>query len=80
MKFHLKFYGEIAEVVGASEQTISVNETSFSANELKEELCLKSEKLKTIPFKIAVNNALVDSNTSLTNNDTISLLPPFAGG
>ena len=80
MKFHLKFYGEIAEVMGASEQTILVNKTSFSANELKEELCLKSEKLKTIPFKVAVNNALVDSNTSIKDNDIISLLPPFAGG
>lgn len=36
--------------------------------------------LATTKFAIAVDKKIVQENTSLNNNTTVALLPPFSGG
>ena len=53
-------------------------------------LCLLSKSVQQLqrlypalidaPYIIAVDKQLINSNTVLTGNNTVALLPPFAGG
>jgi molybdopterin converting factor small subunit len=79
MKITLKYYGEISEILDKKEETISLS-TIVSLYDLKKQFLAKSVKLNSIPINIAVNNELTDQDVFLKNKDTISFLPPFAGG
>jgi molybdopterin synthase sulfur carrier subunit len=78
MILNIKYFGMIAEAVGKSEEQFE-----FTGNKLLElDNMLKSKysKLDTLNYKFAVNQALVNVNETLENNNEIALLPPFAGG
>ena len=36
--------------------------------------------LKQVKYIVAVNKKMVQTNTLLTGNETIALMPPFSGG
>ena len=80
MQIHLKFYGEIADIMKTSEQTISINSKKYTITQLKNKLFSSSEKLQSMEVKIAINNNLSEQTSELENNDEVSFLPPFAGG
>jgi molybdopterin synthase sulfur carrier subunit len=79
MKIILKYFGEIAEILGTEEETLIIS-SPISLNELMNQFLAKSKKLNQLVIKTAVNNKLIDHNITLENNDVISFLPPFAGG
>jgi len=76
----LKYYGEIAEIMGSEVESIIINNSSITINELNSILITKNKSLKGISFKIAINQSISDDNVTIMENDEVALLPPFSGG
>ena len=57
-----------------------IEKPDFSARDLLKILHEKYENLNGNTFVIAVNKTLATEDVMINNNDTIALLPPFAGG
>lgn len=71
------FFGVLAELANASELMFeNINHT----DELTEQLILRFPEFKKHTLLIALNNTIVKQNTELKNGDTVSIMPPFAGG
>ena len=68
-------FGQIAEITG--------KDFSVDANDLD---TLKSFLNRQFPgladkkYAVAVNKRLVSDNVTLTENDTVALMPPYSGG
>jgi sulfur-carrier protein len=71
------FFGSLEDVVGVKEKDFSGTKTSDSLLKI-----LKSDypELNNKTFQVAVNQQIINQNTTLNNGDVIALLPPFAGG
>ena len=76
---HVKYFGMIAEATNCSEEKIAL-ESQKLADSLQK-LTIKY-KLDELPLNVAVNKNMVDKNSdyTITENDEIAILPPFAGG
>ncbi len=79
MNIRIRYFGQIAEVIGKEEEHRDVTDGS-TLNEL--ELELKSRyKLEDIYYQIALNQQMEEiKETVLNNNDEVAFMPPFAGG
>lgn len=76
-KCQINYYGLIAEKMSTSSQIIELEwEQSQKAREL---IIGKFPHLENLPFQVALDTKIV-TNMDDDNFDTISLLPPFAGG
>lgn len=80
MTITLKYFGLIADVTKTNEEVITIEKSDFSTKDLLENLTQKYPNLNENSFVIAVNKTVVTENLNLNNNDTIAILPPFAGG
>lgn len=77
MEISLLIFGQIAEITGKSAWKISgVKDTNSLIIQLEEEF----PTLIKMKYSIAVNKKVIQENTTITDNDTIALLPPFSGG
>ena len=76
-QLHIKCFGMIAEVVGA---TYVLTDFHGDTENLKVQLCETFPRLKHLTFSIAVNKVLTTNTLLLSENDEIALLPPFSGG
>jgi len=75
---HIKYFGEVAEKTGKSSELLELQEPSIS--HLIEHLKLEY-RLNSSIIKIAINQELVtDDQQSLSQDDEIAVLSPFAGG
>ena len=76
---HVKYFGMIAEATNCSEEKIALE--SQKLVDLLQKLTIKY-KLDELPLNVAVNKNIVDKNSdyTITENDEIAILPPFAGG
>ena len=76
---HVKYFGMIAEATNCSEEKIALE--SQKLTDLLQKLTIKY-KLDELPLNVAVNKNIVDKNSdyTITENDEIAILPPFAGG
>ena len=79
MKITLKYFGMIAEALAKQEEELAV-EQSQTVSDLRDQLEKTYPKLKSIDYRIAVNQTLVESNYSIQQDSEVALLPPFAGG
>jgi molybdopterin converting factor small subunit len=70
------FFGQVAEAVNARELHIEADDTEALLTALHEQFPV----LKNAVFAVAVNKSTVHTNTALSNNDEVALLPPFSGG
>ena len=77
MKVKILTFGIVQEIIGASELQWITEGTSTT--DLLVELEAKYPRLKDISFRIAKNEVIVEQET-IAMDDTIALLPPFAGG
>nr|WP_314897001.1 MoaD/ThiS family protein [uncultured Flavobacterium sp.] len=68
-------FGQIAEITG-KEFSVGANDV----NELKSTLNKQFPPLAERKYAIAVNKKLVNDNLTLTENDTVALMPPYSGG
>ena len=76
---HVKYFGMIAEATQCSEEKIALESQKLA--DLLQKLTIKY-KLDELPLNVAVNKNIVDKNSdyTITENDEIAILPPFAGG
>ncbi len=78
MILKLKYFGMIAEAIGKEEESIEFSGETIE--DLDKVLKNSASRLNTMNYKFAVNHAIVEDNYTLTDQDEIALLPPFAGG
>ncbi|MEJ8843311.1 MoaD/ThiS family protein [Lacibacter sp. H375] len=76
MRVEVLFFGKLVDIAGAS---LVLNDIT-STDELLEQLRLQYPALATEKFIMAVDKKTISTNTSLTDNSTVALLPPFSGG
>lgn len=78
MKLTINYFGMIVETVGSSKADFELHGKNVS--DLKNELEYTFPELLGMSYQIAVNQKLVSSETMITEQDEIAVLPPFAGG
>jgi molybdopterin synthase sulfur carrier subunit len=79
MKIKVKYFGLLAEAVNKSTEELELDANS-TVLELQTLVKERYPKLQNKNFKVAVNQALVEGDVVLSEQDEIALLPPFAGG
>ncbi|MGN6490493.1 MAG: MoaD/ThiS family protein [Agriterribacter sp.] len=71
------FFGQLKEIAGNSFlQVENVRDT----NELRLKLQSLFPRMAEMKYAIAVNKKIVSTNTIITQESTVALLPPFSGG
>ncbi|HLP35785.1 MoaD/ThiS family protein [Lacibacter sp.] len=70
------FFGKLADIAEAAAELPHVSST----DELLEQLRLQYPALAAEKFIMAVDKKTISTNTLLTDNCTVALLPPFSGG
>ena len=76
MRVEVLFFGKLVDIAGASLTIDNVKTT----DELLEQLRLQYPLLAAEKYMIAVDKKAISTNTSLADNCTVALLPPFSGG
>jgi sulfur-carrier protein len=77
MSVNVIVFGQLTDIVGKAPLTVEdVADTSQLVQRLQE----RYPALANAPYIIAVDKQIVNGNTALTGNNTVALLPPFAGG
>lgn len=80
MTITLKYFGLIADITNTNEELLLLEKSDFTTNDLIQKLFTKYTELQNVAFSIAVNKLITTTEININNNDTIALLPPFAGG
>ena len=78
MKINILFFGSLIDVAGG-ESEIQLEDV----HDIDSTICVLFEKypvLNDYTFRIAVNQKILSDNQTLSDNDVVALLPPFAGG
>lgn len=75
----LKYFGAIAEKTRCNDEKIDASDMHL--HQLLDELEQKYN-LSSLSFSVAINRKIIDKEADyiIENNDSIALLPPFAGG
>ena len=76
MKINIIIFGQLCEVLGEN----LVMENLKDTENLQQALHKKFPELANYKYVMAVNKKQVTTNTALTDNCIIALLPPFSGG
>ena len=77
MEINLLAFGQIAEITGKSTWKMTgIKDTNILIKNLEEQF----PALVKMKYSIAVNKKVIQENTTINENDTIALLPPFSGG
>jgi len=77
MQIKVLLFGQLAEIIGNSE--IFLEDISDSEM-LTKTLHQRYPDLANSKYAMALDNKVVSANTTLSDNSTIALLPPFSGG
>ena len=70
-------FGQLTDIVGR--EPLRIDEVA-DTDQLVQVLQQRYPALSGKPYIIAVDKEIVDTNTTLTGNNKVALLPPFAGG
>ena len=76
MHVEVLFFGKLIEITGSS----LVLEQVTTTDELLQQLRLQYPLLAAEKYIVAVDKKTIATNTTLTDNCTVALLPPFSGG
>lgn len=76
MRVEVLFFGKLVDIAGNS---LVINNVA-STDELLNQLRLQFPALAAEKYIVAVDKKTITENTSLTDNCTVALLPPFSGG
>jgi molybdopterin converting factor small subunit len=79
MNVRVLFFGMIAEAVKSSHYIIT-DYNGKTIGELEDELRKKFPQLADFTYQIALNQSTVDRSATLTRENEVAILPPFAGG
>jgi molybdopterin converting factor small subunit len=77
MPVNVIVFGQLTDIVGKAPVTVA---DVADTNQLVQRLQQRYPALVNAPYIIAVDKQIVNGNTALTGNNTVALLPPFAGG
>ncbi|WAR46090.1 MoaD/ThiS family protein [Methylomonas rapida] len=77
MKVNVIFFGVLVDLVGQSMLTI---QDADNIDDLKMKLVTRYPGLEGYTYRMAVNQQMIENNKRLFDNDTIAMMPPFAGG
>ncbi|MEQ8323307.1 MAG: MoaD/ThiS family protein [Vicingaceae bacterium] len=79
MNIQVKYFGQLAEIAGKAEETISLE--SGANIEWVKNMLLQKYSLQKAFFRIALNSKISeDENLEITDGDELAFFPPFAGG
>ncbi|MBD0279534.1 MAG: MoaD/ThiS family protein [Flavisolibacter sp.] len=70
-------FGQLAEIAGNSNLVL---EDVADTNELLQKLQSCYPALAHSKYRVAVDKKMISENTTLSNDTTVALLPPFSGG
>jgi sulfur-carrier protein len=70
-------FGQLSDIMGHDPVTI---DGAADTSELIDQLNKRYPALVNKPYIIAVDKQIVNEPTVLSGNNTVALLPPFAGG
>lgn len=76
MEITVLAFGQLAEITGERFMIHDIRDTDELLSYLQETFPATGN----IPYKIAINKKIVNSNTAINPQTTIALLPPFSGG
>jgi molybdopterin synthase sulfur carrier subunit len=77
MNIKIILFGQLSDIAGGDSLMLqAVSDT----NELQEMLKQQYPALRESKYIIAVDKRVIQENTSLYENSSIALLPPFSGG
>jgi molybdopterin synthase sulfur carrier subunit len=79
MKITIKYFGLLTDITQKNEEVLQLEET-HTLMKCLDILYSNYNNLSEHTFKVAVNQQIIDSDTSIQNNDIVALMPPFAGG
>ncbi len=79
MNVRILFFGMIAEAVKSSQFVIE-NYQGKTVGDLEDELIEKFPQLTDFTYQIALNQSTVDRSATLSTENEVAILPPFAGG
>ena len=77
MKINVLFFGVLSEITG--KKSLSFDDIS-DTTELNNKLTDKFPEIKSITYRLAINQEIIDTNTKLNDGDEVAFMPPFAGG
>lgn len=77
MKIEILFFGQLAELIGASNIYL---ENVIDTDEITQYLQENHQNFANIGYQIAVNKQIIQQNTVLKTGDIIAFLPQFSGG
>ena len=73
----IRFFGQLTDIVKTEKVLIEgVSDTDI----VKKKMIEMYPELKSVTFKLALNNKLVIENTVVAENSIIAFMPPFSGG
>lgn len=76
MKTEVNFYGQLADISGCRSMQLSADRVG----DLLDQLYSLFPQLRSKSFLTAINTTIVNEDAVIMPGNTISLLPPFAGG
>jgi molybdopterin converting factor small subunit len=77
MTIHIILFGQLSDIIGVDKITI---ENSLDTDSMVKSLQNTYPALTQSTFVIALDKKIISSNTLLTDQCTVALLPPFSGG
>ncbi len=81
----IKYFSWVKDIVGKSEETISVSQDIDTPEKLIDFLITKNEQYKKAfskraTIKVAQNKTYISKSTKIKNDDEIAFFPPVTGG
>ena len=77
MTVHIMLFGQLADITGVDKIIV---ENTLDTDSMVKSLQNTYPALTQSTFVIAVDKKIISSNTLLTDQCTVALLPPFSGG
>lgn len=80
MILNINYFGLLTDITKVSNELLHF-ENSITVNQLLDKLNEKFPSFKVGIYAVAINNCLInDLEYFLKDNDTVAIMPPFAGG
>lgn len=77
MEIKIISFGKIAEIIGSQMITVPDQTDTDQINDILVELF---PDLRSIKYRMALNEHLVNQNIVIVNGSVIAIMPPFSGG
>ena len=76
MAVKIQLFGQLKQMAGVPELSLDVKDTDG----LVKEMAARYPQMQDLTYLIAVDRAIVQTNTSIKAGQELALLPPYSGG